>query len=160
MKRNTSVTLRALWAKPAQGAGCDEPAFRAGSPARAPVSLRPASAPALVWLALLLAAPALLPAQVRQAPTIKIKSPKEPRLEKFKGQVVNFTPVAITVHDLNDFTLVRTFRFNPELERKLERRYVENGDKVTVYYLKGGDTAVKLKGKIRLQGSPYVKPRR
>ena len=111
-------------------------------------------------MALLLAAPVLLPAQVGQAPTIKIKSPKKSGLEKFKGQVMNFTPVAITVHDLNNFALVRTFRFNPELERKLENRSMENGDKVTVYYLKGGDTAVKLKGKIRRQSSLYVKPRR
>jgi hypothetical protein len=111
-------------------------------------------------MALLLAAPVLLPAQVGQTPTIKIKSPKKPRLEKFKGQVMNFTPIAITVQDLNDFNLVRTFRFNPKLERKLASRYMKNGDKVTVYYLKGGNTAVKLKGKIRRQSSPYVKPRR
>ena len=100
-----------------------------------------------LWMVLLLAAPVLLPAQVVNAPAIKIKPPKQ-RIEKFAGQVVNFAPFAITVRDRSNYALVRTFNFNPELKRKLQSRHMENGAKVTVYYLKGGDTAVKLKGKI------------
>jgi hypothetical protein len=44
---------------------------------------------------------------------------------------------------------VRTFRFSPELERKLEGRHVENGRKITVRYLAGSETAVKINGKIQ-----------
>ncbi len=101
-------------------------------------------------LALWLATAPTLFGQVRQQPTIKIKSPK-PAVEKFHGQVVNFTPVAITVRDPNNTTLVRTFQFTPKLEGKLANHYVENGDRVTVRYLKGSDMAVKLTGKIRKQ---------
>lgn len=112
---------------------------------------------------LLLAAPALLPvclrAQVRQSQPIKIKAPK-PAKDRFRGEVLNFTPVAITVRDRKNITLVRTFRFDPRLEKKLSNHYVENGDHVTVHYLRGSDTAVKIDGKIRRQGSPYVPVRR
>ena len=109
----------------------------------------------VLWLGALAVPAQELP---RTAP-IKIKSPK-PALDRFKGDVLNFTSVAITVRDPNNTTLVRTFRFSPELERKLEDRYIENGERVTVRYLKGGDTAVKLQGKIRRQGAPYLPVRR
>ncbi len=108
---------------------------------------------------LLLAAPATTWGQVRQTEPIKIKSPK-PALSSFHGEVLNFTPVAITVRDPKNTTLVRTFEFTPELQRKLENRYLENGDRVTVRFVKGGDTAVKLKGKIRRQGPPSLPSRR
>ena len=87
-------------------------------------------------------------AQVTTLPTIKLKGPKQ-KTNSFRGEVLNFTPVAITVRDRGNFAKVRTFSYTPELTRKLENRRMENGDPVTVHYLRGSDTAVRLKGKLR-----------
>ncbi len=108
-----------------------------------------------ILLALWLATTATATTQVRQEPAIKIKAPK-PAVEKFRGEVLNFTPVAITVRNPKNTTLVRTFQFSPKLEGKLANHYMENGDRVTVHFLKGSDTAVKLQGKIRKQGAPLL----
>ena len=95
-------------------------------------------------------------AQVTTLPAIKVKQPK-PKIDKFRGESMNFTPVAITVRDPKNTTSVRTFHFTSDLERKMEGRFVENGDKVTVHFVKGSDTAVKISAKIHSQGSPMVK---
>ena len=86
-------------------------------------------------------------AQVTTAPTIKIKQPK-PKIDKFKGEVLNSTPAAITVRDPNMTTTVRTFSFDPKLKQRMENRYIENGSRVTVRYIRMSDTAVGLSGKI------------
>ena len=78
---------------------------------------------------------------------VKIKTPKQKKLS-FKGLVINFTNSAITVQDRKNMALVRTFSFDQELTRKVESRRMEPGSKVTVVYLKGTDTAVKLKGRL------------
>ncbi len=102
------------------------------------------------------ASAALVHAQVTTLPAITVKQPK-PKIEKFHGEAVNTTPVAITVRDPKNTALVRTFRFTPELERKMDGHSIENGDKVTVHFIKGSDTAVKLSAKIHGQSYPMVK---
>ncbi len=115
--------------------------------------------PTSVLLLLCLCVPAaLVQSQVRRTEPIKvkIKTPK-PAVERFRGTVQNFTPTAITVQDLKKFNLVRTFEFTPELQRKLQNRRIENGERVTVRYRKGSDVAVAVKGKVRKEGSPYTR---
>ena len=109
----------------------------------------------LAALALIALSTMVLSAQVATAPTIKFKQPK-PKIDSFKGHVVNFTPAAVTVRDLKDTTKVRTFGYTPELTRKLENRYIENGSKITVKYQHLSDTAVALKAKTLRQDLPIV----
>jgi hypothetical protein len=86
-------------------------------------------------------------AQVTTAPTIIIKQPK-PKYDYFRGQVVNFTPKIVTVREPKNVYNTRTFDFTPELAGKLENRHMEPGTKITVKFLRGSSTAVRLKGKI------------
>ena len=94
-----------------------------------------------------------LPAQVTTTRPIKIKQPKV-QTDKFKGVVVTWTPVSITVRPRESHTMLRTFSFDEALQRQVENRYMENGDTVTVYVRKGSETAVKLSGKIRRYDAP------
>lgn len=96
-----------------------------------------------------------LPAQITTTRPIKIKQPKV-QTDKFKGVVVTWTPVSITVRPKDSHTLLRTFSFDEALQRQVENRYMENGDSVTVHVRKGSEIAVKLSGKIRR----YEEPRR
>ena len=86
-------------------------------------------------------------AQVTTTAPIKLKQPKV-KIDRFKGTVVNCTPVAITVRSTADTNRIRTFSFTPQLTRKMENRRMENGAKVNVKYQHMTDTAVALKGKI------------
>lgn len=89
-------------------------------------------------------------AQVREAAPIRVKvKTAKPKVDSFRGEVMNFTPSAVTVRDRHNQALLRTFSFSPELARKVENRRMENGDRVTVRYIRGNDTAVALKGKLR-----------
>jgi len=94
-----------------------------------------------------------LPAQVTTTKPIKIKQPKV-QTDKYKGVVVTWTPVSITVRPKESHTLLRTFSFTEDLQRRVEDRYMENGDTVTVYVRKGSEMAVKLSGKIRRYDAP------
>ena len=107
----------------------------------------------LTWLilALALSLPAL--AQVTQTKPIKVKQPKVPT-EKYKGVVMSWTPVSITVRDPNNYTTVHTFSFSDALQKKVQNDYMENGDKVTVTLQKGSTIAVKLNGKLRQRDKP------
>ena len=104
----------------------------------------------LLAVALLLAP---LPAvtQVTETAPIKIKAPK-PKKEKFKGEVLSVTRVAITVRSRDNYNLVRTFTFDEKLASKIGKQWDENkpyqfGDRVEIQYLAGGDVATKIKGK-------------
>lgn len=91
---------------------------------------------------------------------LKIKTPK-PKLDSFRGEVLNFTPSAITVRDRENMALIRTFGFSPELTRKLENRRMEGGRRVTVRFIRGSDTAVELKGQLSKAESDHpLYPRR
>lgn len=94
-----------------------------------------------------------LPAQVTMTKPIRVKAPKVPT-DKYKGVVVTWTPVSITVRPKESHTMLRTFSFDEALQRRVENRYMENGDTVTVYVRKGSETAVKLSGKIRRYEAP------
>jgi len=90
-------------------------------------------------------------------PPVRLKTRIEkPKQDSFPGEVVNFTPSSITVRNRSNFALIRTFSYSPQLARKLENRHMEPGDRVTVRYLRGTDTAVGLKGKIRKAEPPYL----
>lgn len=94
-----------------------------------------------------------LPAQVTTTRPIKVKQPKV-QTDQYKGVVVTWTPVSITVRPRESHTMLRTFSFDEPLQRQVENRYMENGDSVTVYVRKGSEIAVKLSGKIRRYDSP------
>ena len=87
--------------------------------------------------------------QVTTSPAIKIK--QKTQIDSFRGEVVNWTPVAITVRDPKNSYTMRTFTFTPELTRKVENRHMEKGSKVTVKHRHMSDTAVSLKGKLLKQ---------
>jgi hypothetical protein len=94
-----------------------------------------------------------LSAQVTTTKPIRVKQPKV-ATEKYKGVIVTWTPVSITVRPKESHTLLRTFSFDEALQRRVENHYMENGDPVTVYVRKGSETAVKLSGKIRRYEAP------
>lgn len=108
----------------------------------------------LRWLltcALLLFVAANLAAQVSESKPIKVEKPK-PKKEKFVGEVITMTRVAITVRSRENATVVRTFTFDNKLAEKMAKRMDRNqpfqfGDRVEIRFLAGTDTAVKIKGK-------------
>ncbi|MCI0402207.1 MAG: hypothetical protein L0212_01625 [Acidobacteria bacterium] len=90
-------------------------------------------------------------AQVADTQPIKIEAPK-PKTEKFKGEVLVVTRVAITVRDRENKNLVRTFNYDKKLAEKINKHFDENntyqhGDRVEIKYVVGTDEAKKIKGK-------------
>jgi hypothetical protein len=105
----------------------------------------------LLLAALLLVAPLPAMSQVADTAPITIKAPK-PKKEKFKGEVLSVTRVAITVRSQKDYNLVRTFTFNEKLATEINKHWDENkpyqfADRVEIEYIAGGDVATKIKGK-------------
>lgn len=106
----------------------------------------------IAWIGLLggllLAAPLLEWAQ--QPRPIKLKPPKT-KLQVFRGTVLSMTRAAITVQGKDNPYAVRTFRYDskllPKIERILDRGGYQHGDKVTIEFLPGTDTAIKIRGK-------------
>lgn len=105
---------------------------------------------AAIVLGIVLAAS--LPAATQTvAPAIKVSSPK-PKKEKFKGEVLHATRVAITVRSRDNYNLVRTFTYDTELSKKINKQFDKDklfqyGDRVEITYVAGGDTALKISGK-------------
>ena len=64
-------------------------------------------------------------AQVTDSQPIKIEAPK-PKTEKFKGEVLLVTRVAITVRDRENKNLVRTFNYEDKLAEKIKKHFDEN----------------------------------
>ncbi|MDA2912771.1 hypothetical protein MYX77_02210 [Acidobacteriia bacterium AH_259_A11_L15] len=92
-------------------------------------------------------------AQVRQAKPIKVEQPKR-QILKFEGDVLLMTRTAITVRSHKNYNLVRTFIYDEKLAKKMAElidkdRSYQHGDRVTIEYPKGTDTAVKIDGKPR-----------
>ena len=108
----------------------------------------------LRWLlacGLLLFLAANTAAQVSESRPIKVETPK-PKKEKFVGEVISITRVAITVRSRDNSTLVRTFTFDAKLAEKMGERLDRNqpfqfGDRVEIHFLAGTDKAVKIKDK-------------
>ena len=96
--------------------------------------------------------------QVRDSKPVRIhsKTPK-PATDSWSGEVVSFTPSSVTVRDRANMSILRTFSFSPELARKVENRHMEHGDRVSVRYLRGTETAVALKGRLRRANLPLVR---
>lgn len=96
-------------------------------------------------------------AQVSDSKPIKLKvKTDKPKTESFRGEVINFTPAAITVRDRENYALLRTFSFSAELTRKVENKHMEHGDRVEVRFIQGTETAVGIKGKLRKPDLPLV----
>ncbi len=91
------------------------------------------------------------PFQWAQQPRpIKLKTPKA-KLEVFRGTVLSMTRAAITVQGKDNPYAVRNFTYDPKLlpklEKILDRGGYQHGDRVSVEFLPGTDTAVKIRGK-------------
>ncbi len=105
----------------------------------------------LLLAVLLVVVPLPVVSQVAETAPITIKAPK-PKKEKFKGEVLSVTRVAITVRSREDYNLVRTFTFDEKLATKIGEQWDKNkpyqfADRVEVEYIAGGDVATKIKGK-------------
>jgi hypothetical protein len=108
----------------------------------------------LVWALVAGVSLCLVPAasaQVTDTQSIKVEAPK-PKTEKFKGEVLLVTRVAITVRDRENKNHVRTFNYDEKLAEKINKQFNENktyqyGDRVTIKYIVGTDEALKIKGK-------------
>ena len=105
--------------------------------------------PRLALLVLMAVVPALH-AQVTTTAPIKVRQPGA-KIDSFRGEVVNWTPAAITVRDARDAYKLRTFTFDSKLVTKVTNRYMEKGSRVTVKYQHMTDTAVGLQGRILRQ---------
>jgi len=66
------------------------------------------------------------------------------KTDKFEGTVVVVGPKAITVKSRHNIYLVRTFHYSAELERKMLRKKLDVGKRVTVHYVRGTDLALKV----------------
>ncbi len=107
--------------------------------------------PLLLLAVLLLVVPLPALSQVGDTAPIVIKTPK-PKKEKFKGEVVSVTRVAITVRSRETYNLVRTFTFDEKLATEIGEQWDKNqpyqfADRVEIEYIAGGDVATKIKGK-------------
>ena len=104
----------------------------------------------VVLLAALAAAAPALAAQVETKPSVREKTAKV-KLEKIKGQVIQFNSVQITVQSTENTYFVRTFRFSgkmaDEMQKLADRGGYQPGDKVEVEFEPGSDAAVRVKGK-------------
>jgi hypothetical protein len=81
--------------------------------------------------------------------TIPIKIRPAPQFQSFTGRVQLFTHSAITVMDMRNRYLLRTFTFTPTLRERLMERHLEFGDRVRVIYLIQGGQAVRLRCRLR-----------
>ncbi len=105
-----------------------------------------------LWLAagLLVAAAPPLGAQVDISKPIPIKEAKS-KLEKFRGEVLNVTNVAITVRSQENERLIRTFTYSPQVREKIqqiiEQGGYQHGDKVEIGHKPGSDVALRIKGR-------------
>ncbi len=107
--------------------------------------------PVLLLAVLLLVVPLPAVSQVAETAPITIKAPK-PKKEKFKGEVLSVTRVAITVRSRENYNLVRTFIFDEKVATEINKHWDENkpyqfADRVEIEYIAGGDVATKIKGK-------------
>ena len=104
------------------------------------------------WLLLLLlVVPLPAASQVADTAPVTIKAPK-PKKEKFKGEVLSVTRVAITVRSQANYNLVRTFTYDEKLAAEIGKQWDQNkpyqfADRVEIEYIAGGDVATKIKGK-------------
>ncbi len=103
-------------------------------------------------LCFLLAAVSLA-AQVRDTKAVQqnVRAEK-PKLEKFQGEVLQMTRLAITVRQRGNPALVRTFTFDEKLAGQMaalvDRNHAfQHGDRVEIHFRPGTDTAVRIKGK-------------
>lgn len=107
---------------------------------------------ALVFTALGLTALPLA-AQVDTSKAIPIKTLKPPKTktEKFRGEVMYMTAVAITVRGLESPMTIRTFTYSPKvrgrMQKILDRGGYQYGDKVTIECQAGSEVALRVKGK-------------
>ena len=98
-------------------------------------------------------APVCVSAQVRDTGAIRQKVRAEkPKLEKFQGEVLQMTRLAITVRQRGQPAVVRTFTFDEKLAGEMatlvDRNHAfQHGDRVEIHFRAGSDTAVRIKGK-------------
>ena len=89
-------------------------------------------------------------AQIDPSKPIPVKTLK-PKLATFKGEVMNVTPVAITVRSQENQLAIRTFRYSDEVRKRMQqmidRGGYQYGDKVKIEYEAGSDIALRIKGK-------------
>jgi len=84
--------------------------------------------------------------------TKPLKLDSKPKKERFMGEVLHATRVAITVRSRNNLNLVRTFAYDEKLAAKIGKQFDHDqlyqfGDRIEITHLAGTDTAVKIKGK-------------
>ncbi len=105
---------------------------------------------ALLFAALGIAASPLA-AQVDASKPIAVKSLKVPKTEKFQGEVLNMTAVAITVRSTKSPMTIRTFTYAPQISDRMQQIFgrggYQFGDKVTVKCQPGSNVALHIKGK-------------
>ena len=109
----------------------------------------------IVFVAAALFAAAAAPpvrAQVTVAKPIVLKPPKQKTSRvKLQGEVMNSTAAQITVRDLKNERVIRTFTFSPEVARQMQHTIdgggYQYGDRVVIEFEAGRDVALKIKGK-------------
>jgi len=107
-------------------------------------SKRVASALSLLILALAMSSIPWFPLGAHP-PQGKAAHVRRHKYNTMRGTVMVFTQRAITIRDLKNFNLVRTFSFDPKLLPKMQKRHYKWGDRVKVKYLNGSDVAVRVK---------------
>lgn len=89
-------------------------------------------------------------AQIDPSKPFQVRTLK-PKLATFKGEVMNVTPVTITVRSQESERVIRTFRYSDEvrerMQQMIDRGGYQYGDKVKIQYEAGSDIALRIKGK-------------
>jgi hypothetical protein len=67
-----------------------------------------------------------------------------PKQDRFRGKVVYAGPKAISVQSLSNIYQVRMFNYTPALEKKVNAKRPPQGKIVTIYYLRGTETVVRI----------------
>jgi hypothetical protein len=66
------------------------------------------------------------------------------KIDIFRGTLVAAGPKAITVKSLENIYHLRTFNYSLELEKKMPKKKLVPGQKITVHYVRGTSWAVKV----------------
>jgi hypothetical protein len=83
--------------------------------------------------------------------TSALAAPPKPKTAVYRGEVVRFSSISITVHTQAEPLRLRTFTYSAKLREQvikmLETGGYQYGDKVKIRYLVGEDVAISIRGK-------------
>jgi hypothetical protein len=85
------------------------------------------------------------------AQTAPLSTPSEQKIIKTHFVVEHMFLQSLQVHSETDFRALRTFEYSPKIRERMQEIFnaggYQHGDRVTIWYRRDGDVAVKIKGR-------------